>query len=168
MSRISAVIVFLFVILAGCGIRSSDKENKQVGGCKIDTIGTGFAMVDRSVSTHSAYRISIKAVKDQGKVSFVTCSKTLTEILLSIDVRIGERSDILHIVKGPCWPEYTILFRIDPPDDEALGLLHDILLGTEVNGYSPSEVRPEGYGAFFITASKGSSDIWTVWYAGGN
>ena len=168
MSRTSAIIVFLFVIIAGCAIHSSDKEKEKVGGCEVDTIRTGFAVVNRSVLPHSAYRISIKSVKDLGKGSFVTCAKTLTEILLSINIRIGERSDILHIIKGPCWPRYTILFRIDPPGEHALDLLHEILLGTEINSHSPSEIRPEGYGAFFITASKGSSDIWTVWYADGN
>ena len=117
----------------------------------------------------SAYPASnIEVVKVPGKDAFVTCAKTLTEILLSINIKIDERSDILHIVKGPCWPRYSILFRIDPPGGNALDLLHEILLGTEINSHSPSEVRPEGYGAFFITAAKGSSDIWTVWYSGGN
>ncbi|MBN2185666.1 MAG: hypothetical protein JW746_10090 [Candidatus Krumholzibacteriota bacterium] len=167
MSRISAIIVFLFVIIAGCATQSSDKEKEKVGGCQIDTIRTGFAVVNHSVLPTCTYRISIRSVKDVGKGSFVTCAKTLTEILLSTTIKIGERSDILHIVKGPCWPAYSIIFRIDVPGEHALDLLHETLLGTEFNSYSPSEERPEGYGTFFITLSKGSSDIWTVWYTGG-
>jgi hypothetical protein len=164
MSRTSAITVILFIIIAGCGSSSSDKEREQIGGCEVDTIRTGFAVVNHSVLPTCAYRISIKSVKDLGKASFVSCAKTLSEMLLSINIGIGERSDIIHIVKGPCWPKYSILFRVDPPGEHALDLLHETLLGTEINSHSPTEVRPEGYGAFFITVSKGSSDIWTVWY----
>ncbi len=169
MSRTSILTIIIPIIIYSCGgAGSSNDKQERVGGCKVDTISTGIAIVNTDVIPNASYMISIRSVKDLGKGTFVNCSKKLTEILMSNGIRVGQRSDILHIVEGPCWPEYSILFRVDPAGEHALDMLHESLLGAQFGSYSPQGSRPDGYGAFFITASKGSSDIWTVWYTGGN
>ncbi|MBN2069917.1 MAG: hypothetical protein JW814_00555 [Candidatus Krumholzibacteriota bacterium] len=164
MSKISAVIIFFFVILTGCGIHSSDRENKRVGGCALDTIRAGLEMNDLSVLQQTPFRITIKSTSDRGKAAFTIYALDLTARLDSLDIPIAGRSDIIHVVSGPCWPEFSVIFRIAPPADDILDLLRLNLLTGEIGGHAPRENRPENFGAFFITAGRGSSDLWTVWY----
>ncbi len=163
MSKLRITIPFLCIMLIGCTSQSSDKQDRRIGGCVLDTINVGLSFKGSATAGRTPDRITIKATKDPGKDLFALCAGNLTDILDSIGIMVYERSDIIHIVSGPCWPAYSIVFRVDGSGGR-FDRLREELLAIPVAGHFPSDQRPEEYGSFFITAGRGSSDLWTVWY----
>ena len=78
-------------------------------------------------------------------------------------VQVYSRSELMHVSEGPCWPPYSVEFRIQLNEAKS-GIIRKYLLSTPLAGHRPGADRPDGYGPFFITCGFGSSDWWTVWY----
>lgn len=156
--------VLLILIPISCCGQSSRKRPEMVGGCKVDTIRAGLAMTRKAPDPKNAYRLTVKST---GKIStddLAACAEDLTAVLDSIGIGIASRSGIIHIVEGPCWPKYSVVFRPDNANIGDFDRIRQVLMERPVRGHGAQAERPEGYGLFFITAGSGSSDLWTVWY----
>jgi hypothetical protein len=158
--------ILTFAALAfGCGAgQGTEKHGARIGGCELDTIRLGLAMERTRPEGVLPYRISIRSVRDAGSETYKAAASDLTSLLDSAGVAIYRRSDLVHITKGACWPPYFIDFEVGFKNRAEAESLFPELAGHPIAGLLPSSERPAGYGKFFITASSGSSDLWTAWY----
>lgn len=161
---LTAALLAATLISCGSSVKS-DRNRTRVGGCLVDTIDAGLKLAGKEVPKGAA-RLSIKSTKDAGMEVFVKAAEELSAILDSLGVTVFRRSDLVHVRSGPCWPAYRITIEIDVLEERSTERIRSSLLSHNIAGMKSSTERPEGYGTFFITAGKGSSDWWTVWYHG--
>lgn len=166
MLRIAFPILFLLMTTAACGGQTQmQKHDMKVGGCVIDTIPLGLDM-PKSDPGRIPERITIKAVHDAGRETFVRAARELAEILRASGVAVFGRSELIHVTEGACWPPWMITFEVDLQGAEKVEAARKAVLGSSIAGLQASETRPGDYGRFFVSAGKGSSDLWTVWFDG--
>ncbi len=150
--------------LLGCGSQASDKHSRTVGGCTADTTRLGLRLERPRPQGAKVFRVSIRSVRDAGEETYKAAAEDLTALLDSLGIDVFSRTDLVHISKGACWPPYSIGFVLGEGGASEAERLYSSLKNRPVAGLLPVEERPEGYGSFFITASSGSSDLWTLWY----
>ena len=158
----------LILALACCNGASSQKQKgtvheKMVGGCSIDTIQIGLAIPNVPGSTGTG-RIELRSLEDRGEKLYRDVAIELTALIDSVGIGITGRSELIHITSGPCWPAFRVTIGAILESPVLSERLKELLLSTPVAGFTPSPERGPDYGTFFITAVKGSSDLWTVWY----
>ena len=111
--RIVFPILFLLMPTAACGGQTQmQKHDMKVGGCVTDTIPLGLDMpkVDPG---RIPERITIKAVHDAGRATFMRAARELAEILHASGVAVFGRSELIHVTEGACWPPWMITFEVD-------------------------------------------------------
>ncbi|MCK4538180.1 MAG: hypothetical protein KAV42_05220 [Candidatus Krumholzibacteria bacterium] len=158
----------LILTLTCCSGASSQKQKepereKMVGGCSSDTILIGLAIPDVPGSTGIG-RIEVRSIKDRGEKVFRDAAIELTALIDSVGIDITGRSELIHITSGPCWPAFRVTIGAVLESPVLSEKLKELLLSTPVAGFTPYPERGPDYGTFFITAVRGSSDLWTVWY----
>ena len=162
-----AVALISALALTCCSGASSDQsgdENKQrVGGCRIDTIPLGLSL-EKTGAEAPCDRLTLKAVDDPGRETLKRAALELTALLDSMKVQILGRSELIRVMEGPCWPQFRIVIEVDLVSEEKSGKVREAMLSGRLAGISPSRERGEDYGDFFVTAGRGSSDWWTLWY----
>lgn len=163
--------LFSFVMILAltcCSGASSQKKKeagteKMVGGCSIDTICIGIAIPIVHGSTGTG-RIELRSIEDRGKKLFRDVAIELTALIDSVGIDVTGRSELIQIASGPCWPAFRVTIRADLESPVFSKRLKELLLSTPMAGFTPYPERGTDYGPFFITAIRGSSDLWTVWY----
>jgi hypothetical protein len=162
--RAVTCITIAFLIAASCSGASSDREEKKLGGCVIDTITIGTGLVRAPAPRGRAARIEILSLTPVGEERYRRAAAGLAAVLDSAGISVYSRSELLHVERGPCWPAYRITFLIDVESRGHSERIRDALGRTRIAGVAPATERPENYGFFFITCGKGDRDWWTVWY----
>ncbi len=160
-------LLTLALAVTCCGGASSNqsgqRSERKVGGCEVDTVSLGLYM-KRAETGKVPDRISVRSTRDIGHEKMREAALELTEALDSLGVRIVGRSELLQIVKGPCWPEFSISIEVDLVSRDNSERIRDALAASRIAGLLPSPDRGGDYGEFFVTAGRGSSDWWTLWY----
>jgi hypothetical protein len=156
-------LVALFAI--ACSGASSDKRDKSIGGCEIDTITIGTGLVRAPAPRGRAARIEILSIAPAGEDRYRRAAVELIDLLDSLGVAVYSSSELLHVKRGPCWPAYRITFLIDLTQGNRGETIRTALAATHLTGAASTAERPEGYGLFFVTCGKGDRDWWTVWYS---
>lgn len=166
--RILLALLCMCAIAAGSygcskGKSSEAAQTKKVGGCTVETIkiGTGKNVSDEAPSDAAWIRVS--SVEPAENELYKKAALDLAKALELRGVEVYSRSELMHVAEGPCWPPYSVEFRIKL-DEQAGAPIHKYLLSTPLAAHRPGTERPDGYGPFFITCGFGSSDWWTVWY----
>jgi hypothetical protein len=154
-------LLCLFV-LSVAGTACGCKEEK-VGGCDQEIVKIGTAMKRADTAPSTAAWIRIGSVAFAGEDIYRRAALDLTALLDSLGISIYERSDLIRMRSGSCWPPYMISFSVDAKMG-ADRIVRTSLLAVPVAGLVASAERPEDYGLFFITCGWGSTDRWTVWY----
>ncbi len=166
MLKILSAIFLLLVTGTACGGQSHmQKHDRKVGGCAVDTIPLGLG-TQKTDPGRVVEHLVIKAVHDAGHETFVRAAGDLALVLKSAGVTVYDRSELIHVTEGACWPPWRITFDVDLGGPERSEATRKLLLGSTIAGLEAAEKRPDDYGRFFISAGKGSSDLWTVWFAG--
>lgn len=156
---------FVILSLLACACSSGSGEHKKlVGGCETDTILLGLALKSPEGRPARPVRLDILSIENAGKDIYVSAAADLRSVLDSIGIEIAERSELIHIKSGACWPPYRITHIISGPEDEGLEILREAILEKGVAGMPALEKRPPGYGKIFITCGRGSRDLWTIWF----
>jgi hypothetical protein len=149
----------------GCGKGASKgaAQTKKIGGCTIETtkIGTGLN-VSAEVPPDAAW-IRVSSVEFADTETYKKAALDLAGALQMRGVQVYRRSELMHVAAGPCWPPYSVEFRIKL-DESTSAHLYKYLLTVPIGERRPGTERPDGYGPFFVTCGSGSSDWWTVWY----
>ena len=149
----------------GCnkGASGGAPQTKKIGGCTIETIKIGTGKNASAEAPPGAAWIRVSSVELAENELYKKAALDLSRALEMRNIEIYSRSELMHVAEGPCWPPYSVEFRIKL--DESMGRqIHRFLLETPIADHRPGADRPEGYGPFFITCGFGSSDWWTVWY----
>lgn len=161
----------VFALTVSCSDASSDRDSTDVnkkaaklGGCVIDTVTIGTGLVRAEARRGRAERIEILSLESIGERRFHRAAVELTALLDSLGVTIHTRSELTHVVKGPCWPAYRITLLIDAGSREQSERIRAALIDARIADATPAAERPPGYGLFFVTCGKGDRDWWTVWY----
>jgi len=164
--RISPVIPLLLsgILFAGSCTGDGHSESTRVGGCSADTIPLEMNIVSSCDETSSHIRISILSVKRVPVEMYREAAAGLASVLDSLGVGICGVPQLIVIREGPCWPRHRIDFRLERESEKSIPGIRSALAGGMLGGLRPSEKRPEGYGVFFVQATVGSSDRWTLWY----
>ncbi len=162
------VAIFLSISFLAFSCQGQTEKNapKPIGGCITDTIIMNLEQRVTSTVNKSYTYIDVLSLEFNGKKLSRQISLELTVFLDSLDIVTINRSDIIHVKSGPCWPPYRISFHIEAGSGNRLEELRKCLLATELAGYKAAIERPEGYGTFFITCRRADKDLWTVWYPG--
>ena len=164
----------LFAILCACVLAAAsygcDKgksagavQTKKVGGCTVETIKIGTGKNVSAEAPSDAAWIRVSSVEPAENALYKKASLDLAAALEMRGVEIYTRSELMHVTEGPCWPAYSVEFRIKL-NEATSGPIHNFLLGTPIAECRPGAERPDGYGPFFISCGFGSYDWWTVWY----
>ncbi|HSG28070.1 MAG TPA: hypothetical protein VLA34_06285 [Candidatus Krumholzibacterium sp.] len=160
-------LLALALAVTCCGGASSNqsgqRSEKKVGGCEVDTVSLGLYL-KREAAVRVPDRISVRSTRDIGHEKMREAALELTEALDSLGVKVVGRSELLHILEGPCWPEFSISIEVDLVSRDNSERIRDALAAARIAGLLPSLDRGEDYGDFFVTAGRGSSDWWTLWY----
>ncbi|HEY5132949.1 MAG TPA: hypothetical protein VII85_04620 [Candidatus Krumholzibacteriaceae bacterium] len=138
-------------------------QNKKVGACDIDTITIGTGITPAEEAPAGAAWIRVNAVDSVGNDLFKKAADDLKEALEQQAVPIYSCTELTHVKSGPCWPAYSVEFRINLTE-RAADEFHRFLEQTAIANKRPAAERPQDYGQFFISCGMGSSDWWTVWY----
>lgn len=149
----------------GCNKGKSEGavQTKKVGGCTVETIRIGTGKnVSAEVPPDAAW-IRVSSVEFAENALYKKAALDLAKALEMRGVEVFSRSELMHIAEGPCWPPYSVEFRIKL-DETMSAPIRKFLLGTPIAEHRPGADRPDDYGPFFITCGSGSSDWWTVWY----
>jgi len=166
MRRFIALITVLLVA-ASCPGRCGEKKQRLLGGCRKDTVRMGLEIKPSNVSPRTPWRLDILSMDFAGEELYRRAAIRVAGIMDSLKIGIVERSELVHITEGPCWPPYRISHRIRVDDKQTAESLRKGLAESQIAGRSPVLERPSGYGTFFISLVKGERDVWTVWYVGG-
>ena len=167
--RILLVLTLVVAFAAtsyGCGKGKSGSgasRTKKVGDCKIETIAIGTGITSAEEAPADAAWIRVNAVDSVGNEVFKQAADDLKTALEGRAVQIYSCTELTHVISGPCWPAYSVEFRINLAEGEA-GEFHRFLGQMAVADKRPAAERPDDYGPFFISCGTGSSDWWTVWY----
>jgi hypothetical protein len=164
----------LFAILCVCAFAAASygcnkgkstgaSQTKKVGGCTVETIAIGTGMNVSAEAPSDAAWIRVSSVEFADNELYKKAALDLAKALEMRNVEVYSRSELMHVAEGPCWPPYSVEFRIKL-NEQAGGSIHKFLLGTPIAEHRPGSERPDGYGPFFISCGYGSSDWWTVWY----
>jgi hypothetical protein len=159
----SFVVIFALTCCSGASSRKQKENEKMVGGCSIDTIQIGLAIPNVQGSSRTG-RIELRSIDDNGEKLFRDVAIELTALIDSAGISITGRSELIHITSGPCWPAFRVTIGAILESPALSKRLNELLLTTPLAGLKPYTERGEDYGPFFITAVRGSSDLWTVWY----
>ncbi len=164
--RISPVIPLLLsgILFAGSCTGDGHSESRRVGGCSADTIPLEMNIVSSCDETSSHIRISILSVERVPVEMYREAAAGLASVLDSLGVGICGVPQLIVIREGPCWPRHRIDFRLEKESEKIIPGIRSALAGSMLGGLRPSEKRPEGYGVFFVQATVGSTDRWTLWY----
>ncbi len=166
MMRILLVTLCAFAIAAascGCGKSAGGPQTKKIGGCTVETITIGTGKSVSAEAPPDAAWIRVSSVEFADNEIYKNAALDLAKALEMRNVEVYSRSELMHVAEGPCWPPYTVEFRIGL-DEAASGPIRRYLLGTPIAGHRPGAERPDDYGPFFISCGSGSYDWWTVWY----
>ncbi|MBN1165007.1 MAG: hypothetical protein JXB45_10550 [Candidatus Krumholzibacteriota bacterium] len=163
---IRSIVILLILLPSACTGQSSRKNPPPVGGCRLDTISLGLEMKRDSVPRRESDRMDILSLRPLSSAQYRQAAEELTALLDSLGVQIYSRSDLIHTREGPCWPAYRITFRIRFAGTEQGESVRAALLEKGLLGLFPAGERPPDYGDFFLSAGRGSSDWWILWYAG--
>jgi hypothetical protein len=169
MMRTIACALFVLAFAAAVSNCTKGKSSQnsprteKVGGCEIETIviGTGIAGSDEAPSDAAWIRAS--SVEFIGNELYAKAAADLKKALGARGVKIYGCTELTHVKEGPCWPPYSIEYRI-ALTQEAGGRLRTFLQQNALANCRPLAERPEGYATFFVSCGSGSSDWWTVWY----
>jgi hypothetical protein len=167
--RILLVLTFVVAFAAasyGCGKGKSGSgapQTKKVGDCEIETITIGTGIAAAQEVPADAMWIRVNALNSAGNELFKKAADDLKAALDARGVPIYSCTELTHVKSGPCWPAYSIEFRIKLTE-EAAGHFHRFLQQMGIANKRPVAERPDNYGPFFISCGMGSSDLWTVWY----
>lgn len=162
-----ALVVFVLTAAAvGCGKGKSPQsaaQTKKVGDCEIETIviGTGTAGYESAPS--DAAWIRAGSVEFLGNELHAKAATDLGNAFGARGVKSYGCSELTHVKDGPCWPPYSVEYRI-ALTEQAGARLRTFLQQNALAGCRPVAERPEGNATFFVTCGVGSSDWWTVWY----
>jgi|WetSurMetagenome_2_1015567.scaffolds.fasta_scaffold35697_3 hypothetical protein len=149
----------------GCGKGKSAgaAQTKKIGGCTVQTIKIGTGKnVTADVPPDAAW-IRVSSVEPAENEVYKKAALDLAKALEMRHVEVYTRSELMHVAEGPCWPPYSVEFRIKL-DESTNAHLFKFLLGMPLGDRRPGTERPEGYGPFFVSCGAGSSEWWTVWY----
>ncbi len=149
----------------GCNQGKSEgaARTKKVGGCTVETIAIGTGKNLSTEAPPDAAWIRVSSVEPAENELYKKAALDLTKALEMRGVEIYSRSELMHVAEGPCWPPYSVEFRVKLSDQPGRPI-YKFLLNTPIAEHRPGAERPDGYGPFFITCGFGSSDWWTVWY----
>jgi hypothetical protein len=168
MMKILIVILCACALAAapyGCGKGKSAgvPQTKKIGGCTVETIKIGTGKnVTAEVPSDAAW-IRVSSVEPADNEVYKRAALDLAKALEMRNVVVYTRSELMHVTEGPCWPAYSVEFRIKL--DESTNVhLYKFLQGMPIADRRPGTERPSNYGPFFISCGAGSSDWWTVWY----
>jgi hypothetical protein len=153
----------LAAALPGCKSGSRAPQTKKVGGCEIETTAIGAGVANPAGAPEGAAWIRVCSVEFAGNDLYKKAADDLKRALNARAVRIHTCTELQHVKDGPCWPPYSIEYRVDLTED-AGGRMRTFLLQTPLANCRPVLERPEGYGTFFVSCGTGSSDWWAVWY----
>jgi hypothetical protein len=166
--KILFAILCVFVFAAtscGCnkGKSTGAAQTTKIGGCTVETIaiGTGKNVPDEAPSDAAWIRVS--SVDFAENEIYKKAALDLAKALEVRGVEVYSCSELMHVTEGPCWPPYSVEFRIKL-NESMSEHIRKFLLGTPIAEHRPTSERPDGYGPFFISCGFGSSDWWTVWY----
>lgn len=151
----------------GCGKGKSGPnagQNKKVGACDIETITIGTGITHAEEAPADAAWIRVNAVDSVGNELFKKAADDLKAALDGRAITIYSCTELTHVKSGPCWPAYSVEFRINLAEGAA-GDFHRFLEQTAIANRQPAAERPRDHGQFFISCGMGSADWWTVWYA---
>jgi hypothetical protein len=166
----------LFVLLAfacaaaaaslGCSggkSTSGSTQTKRIGGCEIETtaIGCGFGGADEAPADAAWMRVS--SVDFAGNDVYRKAALGVRELIESRGVKVYSCTELRHVKEGPCWPPYSIEFKISLTESSGRRLFA-FLQQNSLADCRPASERPENYGPFFVSCGTGASDWWTVWY----
>ncbi len=157
-------IIFCALFLCACTGDSRSQSKKPVGGCSADTIPIGTDIKPACEDAMSPVRVSILSVENAGEETYRAAATELVRLLDTMGVNICSAPRLVIITDGPCWPRYRIDLRLEKGAEKVFPEIRSALESGTLAGESPSEVRPDGYGLFFIQAGVGSTDRWTLWY----
>ncbi len=161
-----ALCVLAFAAAAcGCskGKSAGAPQTKKIGGCTVETIKIGTGKNVSVEAPADAAWIRVSSVEFADNELYKKAALDLSKALEMRNVKIYNRSELMHVKEGPCWPAYTVEFRIEL-NESMSGPIHKYLLGTPIAEHRPGTERPSDYGPFFISCGSGSYDWWTVWY----
>jgi len=147
----------------GCDKSAGGLQTKNIGGCTVETIEIGTGKNVAAEAPPDAAWIRVSSVEFADNELYKNAALDLAKALEMRNVEVYSRSELMHVAEGPCWPPYSVEFRIGL-DEAAGGPIRSYLLGTPIAEHRPGIERPADYGPFFITCGSGSSDWWTVWY----
>jgi hypothetical protein len=164
--KCAAILLFISFSAFTCRGQVEKDAPKLIGGCITDTIIMNLEQRGTPAVNKSYTYIDILSLEFNGKKLSRQISLELTAFLDSLGIVTLNRSDIIHVKSGPCWPPYRISFYIEAGSGNRLEEVREFLLATELAGYKAAAERPEGYGTFFITCRRADKDLWTVWYPG--
>jgi hypothetical protein len=168
MMRILFVTLCACVLAAasyGCnkGASGGAVQTKKIGGCTVETIKIGTGKNVSAEAPADAAWIRVNSVEFADNELYKKAALDLAKALEMRNVEIYSRSELMHVTEGPCWPAYSVEFRIKL-NEAASGPIHNFLLGTPLADHRPGAERPDDYGPFFVSCGFGSYDWWTVWY----
>ena len=164
----------LFVMLCACvfaaasygcdkGASGGAARTKKIGGCTVETIKIGTGKNVSAEAPSDAAWIRVGSVEPADNALYKKAATDLAKALEARGVEVYSCSELMHVTEGPCWPAYSVEFRIKL-NEATSGPIHKFLLGTPIAECRPGAERPDGYGPFFISCGFGSYDWWTVWY----
>ena len=167
MKTMFVLLVFACALAAaglGCNKgKSGSVRTEKIGGCEIETvaIGTGIAGADEALA--DAAWIRVGSVDFSGKDVYKKAAFSLKELVESQGVKIYGCTELRHVKEGPCWPPYSVEYKI-ALTEAAGGRLRTFLMVNAVADRRPTIERPENYGPFFVSCGMGESDWWTIYY----
>lgn len=161
-----AAMALLVMLAAACTGGAERGTKREFGGCAIDTVAIGTAIERGASAPERLARIEILSIDFAGRATYRGTAGELTSLLDTLGFEVFERSELIRVRKGPCWPPYRVIIYFRAADSASTAPLRSALLARPLAGRSAHAERPEGYGEFFITCGIGDMDWWSLWYTG--